>query len=262
MTNVLDVRNLCVRYSGQARDAVHDVSFGVRKGEIVALVGPNGGGKSSVLKAVAQVTPARGEVVVMGQAIGQLRRRERVSLLSYVPQEPELDVDLAVRDILRLGVQAGRGPFGRARAEDSSRIEHALGHVGMLERAGARWSELSGGQRQRVSVARGLVQEAALLLLDEPTNHLDIRHQLELVPLLRHVVERHDAGVLVVLHDLGLAARIADRVVVIDAGEVVAAGIPEEALSSELIEHTFNVAGHIHRERNSEATALVMDLLD
>lgn len=240
----IEARDLTVTYGGGVR-AVKGVNLRVEPGQILALVGPNGCGKSSLLKAIAKVIPSEGTVTVGGKDMGELSRRERVRCLSYVPQMAEMDVDLTAREIVRLGVTAGRGLFGKSQEGDEERVTHALGHVSLLDKQHARWSELSGGQRQRLSIARALAQEADIILLDEPTNHLDIEHQMLLVDLLAHVVQDHKSAAVVVLHDLGLAARMADVVAVMYAGEIKTFGNPADALRRPTIEEFFRVQAEV-----------------
>ncbi|WKD58619.1 ABC transporter ATP-binding protein [Corynebacterium caspium] len=254
----LQVKHLTVKYDNGFQ-AVKDCSFQVEPGEIVALVGPNGCGKSSMLKAVAQLISHKGEVSIGAQQLSKLSRKERVALLSYVPQIAEMDVDLTAREIVRLGATAGRGLFAKAKAGDEARVTHALQHVSMLDREHSRWTELSGGQRQRLSIARALAQESQVIMLDEPTNHLDIEHQMLLVKLLRHVVSDHKSSAVIVLHDLGLAARMADKIVVMNAGEIKTFGEPVNALRPEIIENYFRVKGHIVHSAAGAAALMIED---
>lgn len=255
----LEIRGVSVRYGDFV--AVNDISFTVAPGEIVALVGPNGCGKSSLLKAIVGLGHSTGEVLIDDHTTTSMNRREKVRALSYAPQIAEMDVDLTVAEIVRLGVTAGRGLFGRGRADDETRVAHALAHVNMTEYRNHRWSELSGGQRQRVSLARTLAQESQVVLLDEPTNHLDIEHQMQLAGLLRHIASSHASAIVVVLHDLGLAAHVADKVAVMNAGQLVSFGDVADALTPDVIAENFRVNAEIYAA-DSGARALLVHPAD
>lgn len=251
----LEVRDVSVAYGDF--NAVKNVSFRANPGEIVALVGPNGCGKSSLLKSIVGLGHSTGEVLIDGHASSSMSRREKVRALSYAPQMAEMDVDLTVAEIIRLGVTAGRGLFGRGQPDDDARVSHSLAHVNMTEYRNHRWSELSGGQRQRTSIARTLAQESSVVLLDEPTNHLDIEHQMQLASLLRHIASTHASAIVVVLHDLGLAAHVADKVAVMNSGNLVAFGTVREALTPDIIAQNFRVNGEIYAADTGARALLV-----
>ncbi|MEV3990918.1 heme ABC transporter ATP-binding protein [Streptomyces sp. NPDC049837] len=222
-----------VRVRLGARDVLDGVDAGVRAGEVLALVGPNGAGKSSLLGALAgDLVCAAGEVRIGGRAVGEWGAAELALRRAVLPQAATLAFPFPVAEVVRMGRAPWAGTGCEEQDEEAVAGAMAATEVGAL--AGRPFPALSGGERARVALARVLAQRAPLLLLDEPTAALDLRHQ-ELV--LRLCRERAAAGdaVVVVLHDLGLAAAYADRVAVLDGGRIVADGPPGEVLRGELL---------------------------
>jgi iron complex transport system ATP-binding protein len=223
------------------RQVLAGVDLAVQRGEMVAVVGPNGAGKTTLLRAIAGLIPSHGTIEVGGVPLGRLSRRERARQMGYLPQGHVFHWPLPVGEIVALG----RLPQGSGLAEpDRAAVKRAMAETGVAEHARRTITSLSGGERARVALARVLSTEAPLILADEPTASLDPRYQLVVLEILR----RHAAAggaVLAVLHDLGLAARQADRVVVIDRGAVVADGSPREVLTKARLAETFGVHAQV-----------------
>ncbi|MFH8294137.1 ABC transporter ATP-binding protein [Streptomyces sp. NPDC018059] len=220
------------------KSLVRDLSLDAGSGEVVGLVGPNGSGKSTALRCVYRaLRPATGTVRVGGDDIAGLSMRRSAQLVAAMTQDGVVELDFTVEEVVALG----RAPHQRGNQALSGRERELC--VRAMERLDIRHLAkrgvltLSGGERQRVLLARALVQEPRVLVLDEPTNHLDVRHQIEVLSHLR------GAGptVLVVLHDLNLAAAACDRLGVLSQGSLVAAGTPEEVLTEELVADVFGV---------------------
>jgi iron complex transport system ATP-binding protein len=201
------------------------VDLRLMRGEQVALLGANGSGKSTLLRVLAgAIRPSDGRVEVLGRPIGSWDRTGLARRLTVLPQGMELPHGFRVSEVVALGrVPHARSWFADS-ADDQEAVARALADADVAELAGRGVDELSGGERQRVLVALALAQEPRLLLLDEPTAHLDIAHQISLMQLLERL--RHSRGltVLVVLHDLNLASRFADRALVLHEGRVADAG--------------------------------------
>jgi iron complex transport system ATP-binding protein len=225
-----------------AHRLVREVSLAARPGEVVGLVGPNGSGKSSLLRAVYRVLrPRSGQVLVDGADAWALPLRELARTTAAVVQEPGGDFDMTVREVVAMGRTPHKRLLDADTAEDARLIARSLEAVDAAGLAERPFEQLSGGERQRVLIARALTQQPSLLVLDEPTNHLDVRHQLEVLGLLR----RLPATVLVALHDLNLAAYYCDRLYVLCGGEVTASGAPAEVLTTELLAEVYGVAGEV-----------------
>jgi iron complex transport system ATP-binding protein len=224
------------------RRVIEDVSFSLPRGCMAALVGPNGAGKTTLLRAVAGLLPAEGAVRVGGDSTVSLSVRERARRLAYLPQGHEVHWPLPVRDVVALG----RYPHGatdpsRLGPRDAEAVEGAMRRtdVGML--ADRTVTGISGGERSRTALARVLAVEAPVVLADEPIASLDPHYQIQVMTLLRNACEA-GAIVLVVTHDLGLAARFADTALVLDRGRLVAAGPPQEALAPDILADVFRVS--------------------
>ncbi|RST12726.1 ABC transporter ATP-binding protein [Streptomyces sp. WAC05374] len=231
-----------VTLSAGARLLVRDVSLTARPGEVVGLVGPNGSGKSSLLRAVYRVLrPDSGCVRVDGTDVRSLPVRRLARTLAAVVQDPGAGFDLTVREVVAMGRSPHKRLLDGDTAQDARLIASALASVDATGLADRLFDRLSGGERQRVLIARALAQQPALLVLDEPTNHLDVRHQLEVLGVLR----RLPATVLVALHDLNLAAYYCDRLHVLRDGEVHASGPPAEVLTARLLAEVYGVAGEV-----------------
>lgn len=226
----------------EGRSLVRDLSLEVGSGRVVGLVGPNGSGKSTALRCVYRaLRPSSGAVRVGGDDLSRLTMRRSAQTVAAMTQDGAVDLDFTVEEVVALGRAPhlrGNQALGRRERELCERVMERL-DIAHLARRGV--LTLSGGERQRVLLARALVQEPRILVLDEPTNHLDVRHQIELLSLLRG----SGLTVLVVLHDLNLAAAACDRVGVLRGGRLVAAGPPADVLTPELVDEVFGVRATI-----------------
>ncbi|WP_394618306.1 ABC transporter ATP-binding protein [Lentzea sp. JNUCC 0626] len=224
---------------------VRDVSLVVEPGETVGLIGPNGSGKSSLLRCVAGLrAPSGGVVRYDGVEIGSWPARDRARKLAFVEQTADTESDLRVAEVAMLGRTAHRSRWRGPSAADHAIVAAELEKLDLTSLADRPWKQLSGGERQRAHLARALAQRTSALLLDEPTNHLDVRHQLELMEL----AARTPQTVVVALHDLALAARYCDRLVLMHGGTVVASGPAEEVLTAPLLRSVFDVEAEIGRD--------------
>jgi iron complex transport system ATP-binding protein len=230
-----------VRLGG--RDVVDGVDLAVKPGEVVVVVGPNGAGKTTLLKAVAGLLSAKGAIAIEETPLSRLSLAERARRVAYLPQGHVFHWPLAVEDIVALG-RLPRGAGADLSDVDRAAVSRAMADTGVADYAGRPVTTLSGGERARVALARVLATEARLILADEPTAALDPRYQLIVLDILRRHAD--DGGAVVaVLHDLGLAARRADRIVVLDQGRIVADGAPREVLTKALLAKTFGVNAQI-----------------
>ncbi len=238
----LAARGLSVTLAG--RLVLNDVSLALSSGHLVALVGPNGAGKTTLLRALAGLVPSEGAIEVGGAALSSLTLRERARQFAYLPQGHIVHWPLPARDIVALG----RYPHGttdpaRLTPKDTEAVLRAMQATDVVEFSERRVTELSGGERSRVALARVLAVEAPVILADEPTASLDPRHQFDVMKSLRASA---DKGVLVIVvtHDLGLAARFADTVLVLSDGRLVSQGAPAEALSEKIMGDVFRISAY------------------
>ncbi|MFN4101645.1 MAG: ABC transporter ATP-binding protein [Pararhodobacter sp.] len=221
---------------------LRDVSFSVARGQVLAICGANGAGKSTLLRMVYRhLRPDTGQITLSGDDLWQLAPRAAARRVAAVLQEQPTDFALTVREMVGLGRTPHRQGLSGAGARDAEIITASLHRLDLMRFAEKPFGWLSGGERQRVMIARALAQEPELLVLDEPTNHLDIRHQLEVLALLRGL----GLTVVLTLHDLTLAAEHADRVLLLHAGGVLAHGSPLDVLTPATIARAFDVTARI-----------------
>ena len=240
MSVFFDVSNLGVRIGDTA--ILRNINLGFVEGEVTALLGHNGSGKSTLLKVLArQLSPTSGDIRVLGQSFQATGAREFSRHVGYLPQHPPATDGLTVRELVALGRYPWRGPLGRYTDDDHALIDRAIEDTGLAGFRHRSVDTLSGGERQRAWIAMLLAQQTRCLLLDEPISALDVRHQVETLRLVHRLAEERDLTVVVVLHDVDLAARFCDRLVALKAGQLVADGRPREIMDAGILESIYGV---------------------
>jgi len=237
--SLLEARDL--RFAYGHVPILRGVSLHVDAGQVVALLGPNGAGKSTLIRVLLGQLRASGQVLWDGRDVQSWSRRELARRVAYLPQSPVFEPDQLVSDVLRTGRAPYWGAFGLESDRDIAVVQdvsHQLKMESLLPRpVGA----LSGGQRQRVFIGRCLVQEPAALLLDEPNTFLDLRHQAELMGILRDLAQRQGMAILMASHDLNLSASSADRMVLLHEGSAVSDGLPDQVLDPTVLARVYGV---------------------
>ncbi|MBF4463086.1 MULTISPECIES: ABC transporter ATP-binding protein [unclassified Rathayibacter] len=244
------------------RVVVDRLSLTVPTGAISVIVGANACGKSTLLRAMARlIVPREGAVLLDGRAIHRLPTRKVAQQVGLLPQTPIAPEGIAVSDLVARGRYPHRGLFGRGGAggDDDAIVEDALRATGTLELADRPVDELSGGQRQRVWIALALAQRTDVLLLDEPTTYLDVAHQIEVLDLLTDLNRSRGTTIVIVLHDLNLAARYADHLFAVRAGAVHASGTPAEVVTAETVRSVFGMESRVIEDPVSR-TPLVLPI--
>jgi iron complex transport system ATP-binding protein len=239
---MLEARNITINYG--KRQAVVDASLSVRPGEITAIVGANGAGKSSLLRALnGSIEPTSGEVLLDGKPLVAFARRVVARRIAVVTQEALLAFPVSVLEYV-LGARyawSGAGGWGWESEHDLEVALDVLRQTELDTFSARLMNELSGGERQRAVLARALATEAGVLLLDEPTANLDLAHQASMLRLVRAHCDDRAAAAAIVTHDINLAAEFANRVVLLKSGRVIAAGKPEEVLTEELLAEVLGI---------------------
>lgn len=225
----VEARNVTVRYG--TREAVSGVDLTVEPGAILGIIGPNGSGKSTLVRALGGIrAPDGGEVLLDGQGLYAVGRRERGRAIALVPQETHVSFPLTVRELVLLGRSPHTGAFGWETARDLDVAQRAMERTDVAALADRPIDELSGGERQRAVLARALAQEPQVLLLDEPTTYLDLRHTVLLLDLVRTLCKEESLTVVLVLHDLNLAGMYCERLALLSEGRLHVYGTPADVL--------------------------------
>jgi iron complex transport system ATP-binding protein len=228
------------------RPVVQSLTTGIPDREVTVIVGANACGKSTLLRGMARLLrPSSGAVLLDGQAIASLPSRQVARTLGLLPQNPVTPEGVTVVDLVGRGRHPHQGAFRRWSREDEAAVAEALELTDTLELAERLVDELSGGQRQRVWIAMALAQQTELLLLDEPTTYLDVAHQVEVLDLLATLNETRGTTIVMVLHDLNLAARYADHLIAMRDGRIVAAGRPAEVITEESVREVFAMGSRV-----------------
>nr|WP_187702097.1 ABC transporter ATP-binding protein [Dietzia sp. CQ4] len=224
------------------RTVIHDLELQVPPGRITAIVGANACGKSTLLRSMSRLLrPRGGQVLLDGEQVHRIPAKKLARTLGLLPQSPIAPEGITVSDLVGRGRNPHQGMLSRWSRDDDEAVAAALEATGTLELADRAVDELSGGQRQRVWIAMALAQHTDLLLLDEPTTFLDVAHQVEVLDLLVDLNRDRGTTIVMVLHDLNLAARYADHLVALADGRVHCAGAPREVFTTEMVSAVFGL---------------------
>jgi iron complex transport system ATP-binding protein len=241
-TPTLKVQDICWTARRGSKPIIHPLSFTLERGQTLGIVGANGAGKSTLLRMLYRFNrPEAGRVLLDGQDIWYMSPRDVARKVAAVLQEQPTDFALSVRDIVALGRTPHRSGLAISGKKDQAIIHATLDRLDLHDFAHRPFGTLSGGERQRVMVARALAQEPRILILDEPTNHLDIRHQLEILFMIRKL----DLTIVTSLHDLNMAADICDQILLLKAGHMQACGTPASVLTEHRVSNAFHIAANL-----------------
>ncbi|WP_033307825.1 ABC transporter ATP-binding protein [Streptomyces iakyrus] len=239
----LAARDVTVGYGG--RTVIDGLDVAIPPGVVTTIIGPNGCGKSTLLRTLSRLLkPTRGTVVLDGEDIGRLRTRDVAKKLGLLPQAPVAPEGLTVADLVARGRHPHQSWLRQWSSDDAEVVERALAMTGVADLADRPVDSLSGGQRQRVWISMTLAQGTDLLLLDEPTTYLDLAHAVDVLDL---VDDLHESGctVVMVLHDLNLAVRYSDHLVVMREGSILAQGHPHDVVTAELLDDAFGLRAQV-----------------
>lgn len=229
-----------------ANDIIKNVSLSIPRGKITVLIGANACGKSTLLKAMSRLlTPRAGQVLLDGKALHRYGAKALAQRMGILPQTPLAPEGIVVADLVARGRFPHQRRFTGLSQVDIEAIDRAMQLMGISEIANKDVSALSGGQRQRVWIAMALAQETEILLLDEPTTYLDIAHQIEILDLLADINAKKTTTIVMVLHDIHLAARYADHLIALRDGRIVAEGTPSVLVTEALMAEVFGLKCHV-----------------
>jgi len=252
----LAITDLSFGYNGKA--TIKDVFLEVERGEVVSLVGPNGAGKSTLIKCIDRILrPQRGTVLVDGKAASLMGSKDFSRMMGYVPQSTKEIFPYTVFDIVLMGRRPHIG--WRVTGGDVKVVAKTLKFMGIEQFASRYFDELSGGEKQKIAMARAIVQEPEILLLDEPTSNLDIKHQLEVMRTVRLLVEKGRISAIMAMHDLNLASRFSDKIVMLKDGRVFEMGRPESVLIPENIEKVYGVRAEVIKDSTGRPYVMPID---
>ncbi|MBT3278012.1 MAG: ABC transporter ATP-binding protein [Phycisphaerales bacterium] len=246
MTAPLQTRDLHFTYPSAAAPTLASIHLALHPGELLCVLGPNGCGKTTLLKLfLGELSPASGTVLLDGEPLAQTPLADRAKQIAYVPQTPPASLDRSVFDVVLTGRLPYTGMMGLTSAADIDIATAALEQVHMSEMSWRNFDTLSGGEAQRVMIARALAQQPRILLLDEPTASLDIRHQYQIFDLLRTLCETQDLAIAAVAHDIHLAARFAHRACLLAHSAIDTDGPPSEVLTPETLHRVYGVSAKV-----------------
>ncbi|MGV2622699.1 ABC transporter ATP-binding protein [Halobacillus sp. ACCC02827] len=242
---------------------VRDLDLDIPENQITTIIGPNGCGKSTILKALARIHSVQeGSIYLDGKAIKKESTKEIAKKMGVLPQTPKAPSGLTVSELVSYGRYPHQKGFGKLSDHDREVIQWALEITGVEEFSNRSIDALSGGQRQRVWIAMALAQETELLILDEPTTYLDLAHQLEVLKLLEQLNREEGRTIVMVIHDLNHAARFADYIVALRGGKVIREGTPEDVIRKDVLKEVFQIDAEVVQDpRTNRPICLTYDLL-
>lgn len=241
----LKIQELNFRYD--SRLVLKEISLEVEEGKILTLVGPNGSGKTTLLRCIMGILNLeRGYILIDGKPISKIKRKELAKRIACVPQSEPTSFPTTVFDTVLMG----RKPYlnWNPSVKDFRIVSEALHLLGLKEFALRDLNELSGGEKQKVLIARAIVQEPETMLLDEPTSNLDLKHQLEILEIVKNLVKEKAISVIMAMHDLNLASRYSDRLVMLKNGKIFGIGIPKQVITSENMKSVYGVEAVIYNQ--------------
>lgn len=243
----IELRDVQIAYDDTV--VVPKANLCIPEGRVTMLIGPNGCGKSTTLKAIARILPLKGGTILLhGEDMSRMSQKAVARKAAVLPQSPTVPEGINVRDLVAYGRFPYQRPLSGLKKEDHDIIDWAMRRTGVFELADRRVDELSGGQRQRVWIALTLAQKTDVMIFDEPTTYLDIAHQLEVLELLRSLNREDGATIVVVIHELNLAAKFADNIVGMKAGQIQFEGAPADVVNEENLRTLYDIDAEIVRD--------------
>ncbi len=238
MKMALDIQNLSHAYGTSS--VLNQITFAVNKGDFFIIIGPNGSGKTTLMKVLSGILkPQTGQLEIMGRSIDGYTRKSLAQTIAFVPQTIPVDLPFTVSEIVLMGRSPYLGMLGLEQDIDLEIAQQAIRFTGIEHLAHRKLDQLSGGEQQRVFVARAICQQPQIILLDEPTSSLDLAHQVRLMDLMEKLKTDKGVTVVMVSHDVNLAAMYGNRLLLLNQGQIMRLGTPEEVLTFQTLEETY-----------------------
>ncbi len=255
---LITASDLALTYNGHR--VVDGFNLKLNERSVIGLVGPNGSGKTTVLRGLAGLLePVSGNALIGGKQAARMDKQQRARMVGWVPQQESSAWPLTVQEVVRLGRAPHRGWFMPFTPADMEIVERSLARADLLDLKHRPVTKLSGGEFQRVLIARVLAQEPRVMILDEPTTSLDIQHQIQVLDLVRGLVQEQGLSIIMAIHDLNMAARYCDGLVLMHKGRQISSGLPEEVLTPENFRAVFGVDARLYRDPWNEWAVTVRD---
>ena len=241
---MLEIKGLAADLN--AKPVLRNIAFTAKTGKILGIIGPNGAGKTTLLRAISGLIPITGgDLKLDGENLADKSIIERAKLIASVPQSTSLPMAFSVWDMVMLGRTPYLNWLGQTSSQDEKITHTAMQQTQCLELAKRKVGELSAGEQQRVLLARALAQSTPVLLMDEPTTHLDLRYQVELLDLVQQMTTRKNLTTIIVLHDLNLASRYADEMMLLDQGQIAVFGKLKKVLRDAVLSRVYRIPIHV-----------------
>ncbi|NIK79620.1 iron complex transport system ATP-binding protein [Paenibacillus castaneae] len=235
---MIEVRNVSKAYGG--KPVIEEVSVGIKKGKITSFIGPNGAGKSTLLSMISRLlTKDSGQVLIEGKELSDWKSKDLAKKISILKQSNHINLRLTVREL----VSFGRFPYsqGKLTKEDWEQVDEAIAYMDLVDLQGKYLDELSGGQNQRAFIAMVIAQNTEYILLDEPLNNLDMKHSVQIMKVLRRLVEELGKTVILVIHDINFASCYSDYIVALKNGKIVKEGSTETIIDSAILKEIYDM---------------------
>lgn len=251
----LDIKNLVFGYKDNL--VIKDVSFSIEPGSFVSIIGPNGSGKSTLLKTINNLyKPNSGSIFLYGMDISSYKKRDIAKKVALVPQDTNIDYDFTVEDIVMMGRHPYKKRFETEDEKDHKIVNESLELTNTLNLKDRAINQISGGERQRALIAKAIAQKPTIILLDEPTSNLDINHQMDVLNLLKKLNEENGLTVVLVIHDINLACRYSDKIILLNKGEILGIGEPKDVITVENMENAYDMTVAIEKNKYTDTIHL------
>jgi iron complex transport system ATP-binding protein len=250
MKEILRAENISVGY--KEKQVLRDLNLNIEKGKIYSIIGPNGSGKTTLLRTLSRnIKPKKGKIFLDGKNISKIKNKQIARKMAVLSQIHGSNTDVTVRNLVVYGRYAYKEWWKGDSEQDTNIVDLALKTTNMMEFANKKMCNLSGGEKQRAWIAMAIAQKPEILLLDEPTTFLDISHQLEVLELVETLNKENGITILMVLHDINMAARYSDELIVIKNGDIYLQGEPWNIISEKHLKDVFNINGDITEDTES-----------